>query len=118
QALHRVEGLFGIGDGLAYGLDADQTLAAFGEGDNGGCGERTFGIDDQFGFAAFHDGDARIGGAQIDPDDLAHISLILTALGGAAFTDWTHILASRKRASHISSNRGSGHSLSGGPSDA
>ena len=72
QALDREDGLFRIGDRLALGRLADETLAVVGEGDDRRRGARAFGVLDDFRSFAFHDGDARIGGAEVDADDLAH----------------------------------------------
>ena len=42
EALDGENGLLGVGDGLALGDLADETLAGFGECDDGGSGARTF----------------------------------------------------------------------------
>jgi hypothetical protein len=49
-----------------------QDLAVFGVGDDGRRGARAFRVLDDLGLAAFHDGDAAVGGAEVDADDLAH----------------------------------------------
>ena len=73
QALDREDGLFRIGDRLALGRLADEALAVVGEGDDRRRGAHAFGVLDDFRRLAFHDGDARIGGAEVDADDLAHV---------------------------------------------
>jgi hypothetical protein len=72
QALDGVQGVLGVGDGLALGRGAAQDLAVFGVGDDGRGGAGAFRVFDDLGLAAFHDGDAGVGGAQVDADDLAH----------------------------------------------
>ena len=81
QALDREDGLFRIGDRLALGRLADETLAVVGEGDDRRRGAHAFGVLDDFRRLAFHDGDARIGGAEVDADDLAHGSSSQIAAG-------------------------------------
>ena len=72
QALDREEGVFRIGDRLALGRLADETLAVVGEGDDRRRGAHAFGVLDDFWVFAFHDGDARVRGAEVDADDLTH----------------------------------------------
>ena len=81
QALDREDGLFRIGDRLALGRLADETLAVVAEGDDRRRGAHAFGVLDDFRSLAFHDGDARIGGAEVDADDLAHGSSSQFAAG-------------------------------------
>src|SRR6185295_18928697 len=66
------EGLFRIGDRLALGRLADEALAVVREGDDGRRSPHAFRIFDDFRRLAFHHGDARIGRAEVDTDDLAH----------------------------------------------
>ena len=79
QALDREDGLFRIGDRLALGRLADETLAIVGEGDDRRGGARTLGVLDDFGRRAFHDGDAGIGSAEVDADDLSHVCPLFPA---------------------------------------
>jgi hypothetical protein len=72
QALHRKQGVLGVGDGLALGTCSAEDFAVFGIGDDGGCGARALRVFDDLRLAAFHDGDAAVGGAEVDTDDLAH----------------------------------------------
>ncbi len=72
EAFDRVDGVFGIGDGLVARHLADEAVAAFGEADDGRRGAQTFLVGDDDGFAAFHDRHARVGGTEVDADDFAH----------------------------------------------
>ena len=82
QALDREEGALGIGDRLALGRLADEALAVVGEGDDRRRGAHALGVLDDLRRLAIHDGDARIGGAEIDPDDLSHGPHILLFAAG------------------------------------
>src|SRR5215475_1846843 len=72
QALDCEDRLFGIGYRLALGRLSNQTLAVVGEGHDRRRGPHAFSVFDNLRRLAFHDGDARIGGAEVDADDLAH----------------------------------------------
>ena len=72
QALHRVQGLHRIGDGLALGGLANQPLTGVGESDHRGGRPRTLGILDDLGVAAFHHSDARVGRPEVDTNDFCH----------------------------------------------
>ena len=74
ETLDREDGVAGVGDGLALGRVADLPLTAFGEGDDGRGGALTLVVDDDGRLVAFHDGDTRIGGAEVDSDNLSHIA--------------------------------------------
>ena len=76
-ALDGDDGLVRVGDGLALGDLADQALAVLGERHDGRGGAGTFRVCDDDRLAAFHHGDAGIGGAQIDTDNLAHFYILL-----------------------------------------
>jgi hypothetical protein len=57
---------------------ADEAFAVLSEGNDGGCGTSAFAVLEDDGFAAFHDGHAGVGGAEIDSEDFSHnVSLIL-----------------------------------------
>ena len=75
QALHRVDGVLGVGHRLALGRGADEDLAAVLVGDDRRRRARAFAVLDHLGGVAFHDRDARVGGAQVDADDLCHVVL-------------------------------------------
>jgi len=72
QALDRVQRVARIGDGLALGGRADQDLAVFHVGDDGRRRPCAFGVLDDLGLTALHDGHAGVGGPEVDADDLAH----------------------------------------------
>src|SRR6185369_1675416 len=81
EALDREDRLFGIGDRLALCRLTDETFAVVGERYNRRRRAHAFGVLDNFRRLAFHDGDARIGGAEVDADDLAHGSSSQIAAG-------------------------------------
>jgi hypothetical protein len=70
QALDGEQRVLRIGDGLALGGRADQDFVVE-IGDDGRRGARAFRVFDHLGLAALHDGDARIGRAQVDADGFA-----------------------------------------------
>jgi hypothetical protein len=72
EALDRIDGVVGIGDRLALGHLADQTLPRFGEGDDRRGGAAPLGVGDDLGLARFQHGDHAVRGAEVDSDDLAH----------------------------------------------
>ena len=73
QALDRENRIVRIGDRLALGRLADEPLTVLGESDDRRRRARAFRILDDLRLAAFHDGDAAVGRAQVDPDDLGHV---------------------------------------------
>ena len=73
QALDREDGLFRIGDRLAFRRLADQPLAVVGEGDDRGRRAHALRVLDDPRGLSFHHGHARIGGAEVDTDDLRHV---------------------------------------------
>jgi len=72
QTLDGVQGVLRVGDRLALGRLADDDFAVLGERDHGRGGACAFAVLDDLGLAAFHDGDAGIGGTEVDADDLGH----------------------------------------------
>jgi hypothetical protein len=90
EALDREDRVLGVGHRLALGRLADQPLTVVGEGDNRRRRAHAFGIFDDFRRFAFHDGNARIGGAEVDADDLAHGSSSQIAAGrsGRLAPEW------------------------------
>ncbi len=72
EALDGEDGVLRIGDGLALGHLAHEALAAFRKADDGGSSARTLFICNDFRLAALHHCDARVGGAEVDSDDLSH----------------------------------------------
>jgi hypothetical protein len=73
QALDGIESVGGVSDGLALGSLTDEALAVLGEGDDGGSGAGTFSVFDHTGSLTLHDGNARVGGSEIDTDDVPDI---------------------------------------------
>ena len=82
QALHGEDGALRVGDRLALGRLADKALAVGGEGDDRGRGPPAFRILDHLGALAVHDGDARIGRAEVDADDFRHFPTLLFRQAG------------------------------------
>ena len=70
EPLDRVDRPRGIGDGLPAGRLADQHVALVGERHDAGRQPVAFLVGDDLGFFAFHHGHDRVGGAQVDADDL------------------------------------------------
>ena len=66
EALGREDGVFRVGDGLAFCGLADETFAVLGECDHGRSGAGTPGVFKNSGLAAVHDGHAGVCGAEVD----------------------------------------------------
>ena len=81
QPLDGEDRVLGVGDRLPLGRRADQDFAVFLIGDDRRRRARAFGVLDHLGLPAFHDGDAAVGRAEVDADDLAHDSLTSGAMG-------------------------------------
>src|SRR6185369_9034076 len=80
KALHCENLVVGIGDRLALRRLADQSLAVLRKGNDGRRRARALDVLNDLRLAAFHDCDAAVGRAQVDPNDLGHVSyLSLTA---------------------------------------
>ena len=82
KALDGEQGVGRVGDSLALGRLADEAFAVVEDGDNRRRGPNAFGVLDHFRLLAVHDGHARIGRAQVDADDLAHIESCSLLNGG------------------------------------
>src|SRR5262249_18003576 len=78
--LDRKDGALGIGDRLPLGRLADKALAVIGKGDDRGRSAHALRVLDDFWGFAFHDGNARIRGAEVDADDLAHSPSVLSSV--------------------------------------
>ncbi|MNO51513.1 NAD-specific glutamate dehydrogenase [compost metagenome] len=74
QALYREQGVVRVGDGLALGRLANQDFAIVGVGHDRRGSTRTFGVFDDFDVTVFQNGDARVGGPQVDTDDFTHVN--------------------------------------------
>jgi len=72
KALDGEDGVLRVNDSLVAGNRPDQALALVADGHDGGDQPPAFRRGDNRGFAAFHHGDHRVGGTQIDTDDLTH----------------------------------------------
>ncbi|CAE6953032.1 conserved protein of unknown function [Ectopseudomonas oleovorans] len=72
QTLHRIQGVVRIGHGLALGRLANQGFAVVGVSDDGRRGASAFGVLQHLDVAVFQNGDAGVGGPQVDTDDFAH----------------------------------------------
>src|SRR5262249_27830816 len=81
QALHREEGALGIGDRLALGWLADEAFAIVRKSNDRGRRSHALRVLNDLGSFAVHDGDARIGRAEVDTDDLSHDSILFSAAG-------------------------------------
>ena len=84
QPLDREDGLLRIGHRLALGRLTDEALAIVGECDDRRRRAHAFRVFDDLCVLAVHDGDARIGGAEVDTDDLAHDASSLSQQAGRA----------------------------------
>ena len=69
EPLDRVDGPRRVGDGLPPGRLADEHFALVGERDDARREPVAFGVRDDLRLFAFHDGDDRVGRAQVDADD-------------------------------------------------
>src|SRR5436309_2937491 len=79
EALDREDGLFRIGDRLAFRRLAYETLAIVGESDDRRGSACALGVLDDLGGCALHDGDAGIGRAEVDANDLSHVCPLFPA---------------------------------------
>ena len=82
-ALDGDDGAIRIGDGLALGDLADEALAVLGKGHDRRRGAGALRVGDDGRLAALHDGDAGIGGAKVDTDNLAHNKSLLNGCENA-----------------------------------
>ncbi len=82
EALHRKERTLGIGHRLALRRLADKAFAIVGEGNDRRRRPHAFCVLNHLGVFAIHYGDARIRGAEVDPNDLTHGFHILFATAG------------------------------------
>jgi hypothetical protein len=73
EPLHRIDGVLRVGDRLAFRGRADEDLAVLHVRDDRGRRARALGVLDDLRLAAFHDGDAAVGRAEVDADDLGHV---------------------------------------------
>ncbi|OPY86665.1 MAG: NAD-specific glutamate dehydrogenase [Syntrophus sp. PtaU1.Bin208] len=77
EPFNGIHGVFRIGDGLTFGNLPYQPFAAFRKGNDGRRRSIAFLIRYNNGVSPFHDGNARIGRSQINPDNPSHRNFIL-----------------------------------------
>ena len=75
EPLDRINCVFRISNGLAFGDLANQSLTRFGERDHRRCSPAAFFICYDLGFPAFHNGYNRVGRTQVNTDNLCHIGV-------------------------------------------
>ncbi|KCV82478.1 putative NAD-specific glutamate dehydrogenase [Actibacterium atlanticum] len=72
QAFHGEHGVCRVGDSLPFGRLADKAFTVS-EADDRRRGTCAFGVFDNTGLRAVHDGNARVGGPEVDTDYFGHI---------------------------------------------
>ena len=72
KPLDRKDGVFRVGDSLTFGHLTYQPFTTFGESNDGRSRAGSFLVGDDGRLSAFHNGDDRIGGSQIDSDNFTH----------------------------------------------
>ena len=72
KALDGCNGFFGVGDGLALGRIPDLNFSVRQKGDDGRGRAATFAVGNDNVFVAFHHGYTRVGGSEVNADDLFH----------------------------------------------
>src|SRR5690606_3684820 len=72
QTLNRVQGVVRVGHCLALGRLANQDFAVVGVSDDGRRGASAFSVLQHLDVAVFQNGDAGVGGPQVDTDDFTH----------------------------------------------
>ena len=76
EALDRINRVFGIGNRLPLGHLPDQPLPGFGERHHRRGSAAAFFVGNDLGLATLHDGHARVGGAEVNSDNLRHKILL------------------------------------------
>ncbi len=82
QALDGEEGVGRIGDSLTLCGLTHQNFTTVLDGDHRRGGASALGVFDHLGVGAVHDGDARVGGTEVDADNLGHGLVFFTPCGG------------------------------------
>src|SRR5690606_3877697 len=72
QALHRIQGVLGVGHRLALGGLTHQHFAILGKGYNGGRGPGALGVFDNPRLVTLQHRDAGVGGAEVNSNNLTH----------------------------------------------
>ena len=75
ETLYRCDGVFGIGNSLVLCGLAYRALAIFAKANNGRRSTVAFCINQNFRLGALHHCHCRIGGAQVDANDLCHLAM-------------------------------------------
>jgi len=86
EALHGIDGVGGVGDGLALGDLAHQPLILIGEGDNGRGGSAAQAVGYDLTVPAFDDRNAGVGCPEVNPDHFCHIALVSLPEVGRYYT--------------------------------
>jgi hypothetical protein len=73
QTLHRVQSVGRVGHSLTLGRLTHQDFAVVGVRNDRRGGTRAFGVLDNLDVTVFQNGDAGVGGPQVDTDNLAHL---------------------------------------------
>lgn len=71
ETLEGKHGVLGVNDSLTLGWKTDETFAVLCETNNGWSSSGTLCVLNNAGFLAFHHGDTRVGGTQVNTDDRA-----------------------------------------------
>ena len=71
------DGALVVGNGLTLCDLTDHSFTGLGERDDGRGGAVAFGVRDDDGFAAFHNGDAAVGSAKVNANNLTHNNFLL-----------------------------------------
>ena len=96
EALDREDGVLRVGDGLALGDLADESLAVLREADDRGRGAPAFGVRDDDRIAAFHDRDDGVRRPEIDANDFVGHCFLNRVCGGLPL-NFSGSLCSRER---------------------
>ena len=72
QALEGKDGILRVHNCLSFSRQTNKTFPMLGERDDGGCCPCSFRVLDDAGSLALHDGDARVGRAQVNTDNRAY----------------------------------------------
>ena len=72
ESFDRIDGILGVGDGLALGDLTNQAIAIFGKRHDRRGRATTFGVRDDDRLAPLHDRDYRVSRSQVNSNDFAH----------------------------------------------
>ena len=77
ESFDRIDGILGVGDGLALGDLTNQAIAIFGKRHDRRGRATTFGVRDDDRLAPLHDRDYRVSRSQVNSNDFAHFLQML-----------------------------------------